>query len=82
MIEEIKSKIEKPLMQKNIKLCDIKYAKEEGINTLFIIVESDVVDLDLCVEATQIINPIIDELDIIKEEYVLDVSGKVSGNER
>ena len=38
-------------------------------------------DLDTIVEATNIINPIIDDLDLIKEEYILDISSKERGNE-
>ena len=36
-------------------------------------------DLDTVVEATNIINPILDELDIIEESYILDVSSKERG---
>ena len=37
------------------------------------------IDLDTIVEATNIINPIIDKLDLIEEEYVLDISSKERG---
>ena len=33
-------------------------------------------DLDTVVEATNIINPILDDLDLIEESYILDVSSK------
>jgi ribosome maturation factor RimP len=36
-------------------------------------------DIDAIVEATHIINPIIDKLDLIQEEYVLDISSKERG---
>ena len=38
-------------------------------------------DLDTIVEATNIINPIIDKLDLIDEEYILDISSKERGSE-
>ena len=37
------------------------------------------IDLDTIVEATNIINPILDEHDLIKEEYILDISSKERG---
>ena len=38
-----------------------------------------VVDIDKCVEVTNIINPILDREDPIKESYTLDVSTKEKG---
>ena len=40
---------------------------------------SDTIDVKKIVEATKIINPLIDELDLINEEYILDVYGKSKG---
>ncbi len=79
-MEKIKAEIKEPLLKENIEVDDIYFGEEDGQRTLFIVVNSDVVDLKMTVKATKIINPIIDKLDLIKEEYVLDVSGKVSGN--
>ena len=36
-------------------------------------------DIDTIVEATNIINPILDEYDLIEEEYILDISSKERG---
>ena len=38
------------------------------------------IDLDTIVEATHIINPIVDELDLIKDSYILDVISKEKGS--
>ena len=38
-------------------------------------------DLDTIVDATNSINPILDKLDLIEEEYILDVLSKERGNE-
>ena len=81
-IEVIKEAIKEPLEKENIILDDVYFGEEEGIKTLFVVVDADVVDLDMCTKATEIINPIIDGLDISEEEYVLDVSGKVNESER
>lgn len=81
-IKLIKDSIMEPLEKENIKLDDVYFGEEDGIKTLFVVVDADVVDLDMFTKATEIINPIIDELNLTEEEYVLDVSGKVSESER
>ena len=78
-LEKIKNAITEPLKEQNIFVDSISYGEEDNVNTLFIVVDSDIVDLDMCVKATEIINPIVDKLNLIDEEYVLDVSGKVKG---
>ena len=40
----------------------------------------ETVDIDKVVEATHVISPILDENEVIKEQYVLDVSSKERGN--
>ncbi len=83
IIKNIKLLIEEPLNKIGLTVYEIKYQKAKP-NTLFITLESlnndVVVDLDKVVEATHIISPIIDENDVIKEQYVLDVSSKERGN--
>ena len=81
-IKNIKLLIEEPLNKIGLTVYEIKYQKAKP-NTLFITLESlnnAVVDLNKVVEATHIISPIIDENDVIKEQYVLDVSSKERGN--
>ena len=51
--------------------------EEDGEKTLFVTIDSaSGVDMDLCVEATHIVDPIIDSLDLEIEDYVLDVGSK------
>ena len=60
----------------------ILWEKEGNYNTLKIYLDkASGLDLDTIVEATNIINPIIDELDLIDDEYILDISSKERGNE-
>ena len=55
----------------------IEYVKESGYNSLNIILDKvNGLDLDAIVEATNVINPIIDKLDLIDDAYVLDISSK------
>jgi ribosome maturation factor RimP len=52
-------------------------------NYTFLKIELDRVnglDLDAIVEATDIINPIIDKLDLIDDSYILDISSKEKGS--
>ena len=54
----------------------------DGENTLTIILDRDeIISLNEVVMATRIINPILDKLDPIKEEYTLDVYAKEKGDE-
>ena len=57
--------------------------KEEGILNLCIILDSeDIIDLDKITEASRIINPIMDETDLIEKDYdVLDISSKEKGKQ-
>ena len=78
MEEKIRQKIEKPLEEIGVTVDSISLTEEEGEKTLLIKIDSDkVVDINLCVESTNIINPLIDELDLnIEGNYVLDVCSK------
>ena len=64
----------------NMKVDDCFYEKEGKINTLRVVLDSpEVITIDMIVEATKIINPLIDKHDFIKEKYILDVYGKAKG---
>lgn len=77
MLDEIRKIIEQPLNEKNIEVVDVFFEEEEGIKNLVIMIDKKpYVDIDTCVLATHIINPILDEKDLIKESYVLDVCSK------
>ena len=77
MEEEIINAIKKPLEEKNIELLGVHFGEEDGQKTLFVTIDSEKgVDIDLCVEATHIVDPIIDSLDLEIEDYVLDVGSK------
>ena len=55
--------------------------KEDNLFLRICLDSSDIIDLDRIVAATNIINPIIDEADLIEEKYVLEVYGKSKGSE-
>lgn len=79
-LEIIKKEITKPMEEMDIIVDKVDFVNEN--NYYFLKIELDKVngiDLDTIVEATNIINPIIDKLDLIEEEYVLDISSKERG---
>lgn len=81
-LEIIKSNIEGKLKEKDIIIDSITYEKEGKYNFLRIILDKiNGIDLDNIVMATKLINPIIDKLDLIDEEYILDVLSKERGKE-
>lgn len=81
MIEEkIRTLISKEVSKLNVKIDKIVYEKENNNNFLRIIIDSDeLIDIDKCVEVTNIINPLLDQADIIKDSYILDISSKEKG---
>ena len=77
MEEKIINAIKEPLEKNNIKLVGVHFGEEDGQKTLFVTIDSENgVDIDLCVEATHIVDPIIESLDLEIEDYVLDVGSK------
>lgn len=79
-LDIIKKEITKPMEELEIIVDKVEFVNENNYN--FLKIELDKVngiDLDTIVEATNIINPIIDRLDLIEEEYVLDISSKERG---
>lgn len=79
-LDIIKKEITKPMEELDIIVDKVDFVNEN--NYYFLKIELDKVngiDLDTIVEATNIINPIIDKLDLIEEEYVLDISSKERG---
>lgn len=81
MLDEIRNLIEEPLKKENISVYEVSFEEIDGVKNLMIIIDKKpYVDLDTCVLATHIINPILDEKDLIDESYILNVCSK-GGNE-
>ena len=82
ILESIRASIEEPMKKMNIIVESVTYRKEGNYN--FLTIELDKIngiDLDTIVEATNVINPIIDELDLIDDSYILDIISKEKGDE-
>ena len=80
MEEKVNRIIGDSLKELNLHVDSVVYEKENGVNYLRICLDSeDTIDLDLIVNATNIINPLMDKANIINEEYHLDIYGKSKG---
>lgn len=80
VLEKIKEAITEPMKKMDIIVDSVTYEAEGSYN--FLRIELDKVtglDLDTIVEATNVINPIIDELDLIDDSYILDIISKEKG---
>lgn len=80
MEKNFKDLIDENIKELNLVVDSIKVEKENNLNFLRICLDSEeVIDLNKIVAATKIINPILENNDLIKEEYILDVYGKSKG---
>lgn len=80
-LNKIRESIQGPMEEMNIIIDNIVYETENNYKFLRITLDKvNGIDMDTIVEATKIINPIIDELDLIDEQYILDISSKERGN--
>ena len=76
----LKEKISNAL-SKDIIVDEVTYRKEGTINFLEIVLDKENgIDLDTIVDATNIINPIVDEMDFIDESFIMDVVSKERGD--
>jgi len=82
ILKKITESIEVELSKEEIIVDSVTFEREGKYNFLRIVLDkANGIDLDTIVKATHIINPILDELDLIDEEYILDVLSKERGNE-
>ena len=78
--ESLTQKINEALKEMDIFVDDIKYIHKGKYNFLEVTLDKvGGIDLDSIVEATRIINPIVDEEDFTEDSYILDVSSKERG---
>lgn len=74
-LDKLKTKLSEVLIQNGYELYDVEYKKKTKNSILTVFIDkSDGITLDDCVAMTEVINPVIDELDPIKDEYFLEVS--------
>ena len=77
MLNKVRKLMEGPLSKEKINVVEVLLEYENGVKNLVIVIDKKpYVDIDTCVLATNIINPILDKEDIIEDSYVLDVCSK------
>lgn len=82
MKEKVIEKVNPAIEDLNMIVSDVYVSTEENIKNLNIELDSDeVIDVNRVTEASKIINPIIDDLDLIDGEYILDIHSKEKGDE-
>ena len=82
MEEKIKKLLEEEVGKLGVSIDSVVYEKEGSNYFLRIIIDRDEpIDIDTCVEVTNVINPLLDSANYIQDSYILDVSTKEKGVE-
>ena len=83
MVEEkVRSLIEGIIVDNNYILDSVEYVKEDSNMFLRVIIDKNgIIDIDDCVNVSKLINPILDEANIIDDSYILDVCSKEKGRD-
>ena len=80
MEEKVKKLLEQDVNKLGVSIDSVVYEKEGGNYFLRIVIDRDEpIDIDTCVEVTNVINPLLDKADFISDSYILDVSTKEKG---
>jgi len=78
--EKVLGVIEKPINNLGISVKEVKFEKENGVYYLRIFIDKEpFINIDDCVEVTNLVNPILDEYDFIEDAYILDISSIEKG---
>ena len=79
---KIRDLLETIIQEHGYILDEIAYEKEGSINFLRIVIDKKgIITVEDCVEVSGIINPLLDEADLIEDNYILDVCSKEKGCE-
>ena len=82
MEEKVKQLLTDEVNKLGVSIDSVIYEKEGGNYFLRIVIDRDEpIDIDTCVEVTNVINPLLDKADFISDSYILDVSTKEKGVE-
>ena len=79
---KIRDLLETIIQEHGYILDELAYEKEGSINFLRIVIDKKgIITVEDCVEVSGIINPLLDEADLIEDNYILDVCSKEKGCE-
>ena len=80
--QKVRELIEEKLESNGYILDEVLYIKEDGNYFLRIVIDKNgIIDVEDCVNATKIIDPLLDDVDYITDSYILDVCSKEKGCE-
>lgn len=72
--KKVQELIEPIIVENNYILEKVEYVKEGKMYFLRVIIgKNGLIDVEDCVAVSKLINPILDEKDLIEENYILDV---------
>ena len=79
--KEVRNLIEPVLTENNYILDEVEYVIEGNIPYLRVYIDKEgLITIDDCVKVSNLINPLLDEKDLIEENYMLDVCSKEKGD--
>lgn len=82
MEEKIFNLLNDTLNKNGYILSSVIYEQENNTNFLRVVIDKEgYININDCVLVNELINPILDEADLIEESYILDVCSKERGNE-
>lgn len=80
MLDKVKSVVDSEISNLDMFVDSVYISDEEGVKTLNIELDSNtIIDVERITEASKIINPIMDKLNLVDGEYVLDIHSKEKG---
>lgn len=81
MEEKVKALVDGSIKDLGLFVSSVYYSTEEGVKTLNIELDSnEIIDVNKITEATQIINPIMDDNNLCNDIDVLDIHSKEKGD--
>lgn len=80
IVEKVKKLLKDVIEENNYILDDVEYIIEGKVVFLRIYIDKEgFISIDDCVKVSNLINPILDEADLIEGNYMLDVCSKEKG---
>ena len=80
ILNELKEKLQEEFKKTEIIVDEITFKKKGNYHFLTVVLDKiGGIDLDTIVEATKVVNKIVDKMDITDDSYILDVISKERG---
>lgn len=81
MLDTVKKLVDDKIKELNMFVTDVYISEEYGQKTFNIELDSDeIIDMERITKASKIINPIMDEADLVEGSYILDIHSKEKGS--